>query len=202
MSAHSDAVSALAISGERLLSAAWDGTVMVWSISNSELRPVVALTDHECEVRSLAIDSTGNVAVSGSDDGKILVWDLRQKSSTRTIEAHADQVASLVLTPDGKGAVSCSSDSYVKLFEVGSGRNVQERKGSNGFSCVKTDGFTMITGDTQGVIGISELKTFRQTEEIPSEKSGSVCDVAVFSDGRQLIAGYGRKTNNIIHFKS
>lgn len=69
---HLDCVTALAICGERLLSASYDKTICIWSLhTNSHLE---TLRGHQHRIMALAIDPKTSLCFSGDYGGCIFVW--------------------------------------------------------------------------------------------------------------------------------
>ena len=55
-----------------------------------------------------------NRQVSASSDKTLKVWNIGTGNLIRTLEGHTDSVNAVSLTPDGKQAVSASSDKYLE----------------------------------------------------------------------------------------
>ena len=58
-----------------------------------------------------------NSLVSGALDGKIKLWDLRQKNSAWTIKAHSGLINCVTTSPDNKIIATGSEDNYVKVIK-------------------------------------------------------------------------------------
>ena len=84
------------------------------------------LQGHSGVVTCVAIHPTFTLAVSGSEDGAIKVWDHESGEYTRTLKGHTNTVHSLVFTPTGSHVASCSSDLSIKLWDFGT------------YSCIRT----------------------------------------------------------------
>jgi hypothetical protein len=73
---HDAWVEALAfVDDQRLLSGAWDGTVLDWDLANPERAPR-ALCGHSGSVMSLAVHRHRTCALSAASDGNLVLWDL------------------------------------------------------------------------------------------------------------------------------
>jgi len=108
VTAHDDAVSCVALRGSRVLSGSWDATVKLWDVRESGLsnRPLIEFLDHDSEVKEVDLSPAslgGNIAVSGTDDGIIFVWDTRSKTQIASIEGPAECVRGLQFSPNGQG---------------------------------------------------------------------------------------------------
>jgi len=67
----------------------------------------------------LALSPDGQILVSGSEDGTIKMYDIKeQKELQKFVELHTDKVKSVAVSPDGKFLVSGSDDKSIKIFNV------------------------------------------------------------------------------------
>lgn len=75
------------------------------------------LKGHAGVISCVAVHPTFTVAVSGSEDGTIKVWDHESGEYVRTLKGHTNTVCSLAFTPTGSHLVSTSSDLTIKLWD-------------------------------------------------------------------------------------
>jgi len=75
------------------------------------------LKGHAGVINCVAVHPTFTVAVSGSEDGTIKVWDHESGEYVRTLKGHTNTVCSLAFTPTGSHLVSTSSDLTIKLWD-------------------------------------------------------------------------------------
>ena len=73
-------------------------------------------------VKAVSLTSDGLLAVSGSDDQTLRVWDVESGQCLRTLKGHTDWVSAVSLTPDGHRAVSGSWDKTLRVWDVESGQ--------------------------------------------------------------------------------
>jgi len=69
-------------------------------------------------IRSLAVTANGKMAVSGSFQGMLNLWNLDTRECLATMNGHAHWVDSVQLTPDSRYAVSGSADKTVKVWDL------------------------------------------------------------------------------------
>ena len=116
---------------DRLLLGSKDGPIKVWDIGGSTPVALMDLEGHSKvlwdSIRSIDASDTSNVALSGSEDKSVRLWDLRTGQCTRVLEAwgHTNWVLSVSMDSACKTAVSGSMDEMVKLWDLGSGRCIE-----------------------------------------------------------------------------
>ena len=180
------------------------------------------LAGHESYVTGLVV--SGNVAVSGSYDGKLIWWNLETGEQIRKIDAHTKWIRKLAVTPDGKIVASVADDMICRLWNVESGKLVHELKGhalstpsnfpSMLYSCVfSADGTKLATvdrlgkgmvwdvasGSKVGEVEAPILYTWDPTQRIHS--IGGARSVAFSPDSSLLAIGGMGKVGNIDHLE-
>jgi serine/threonine-protein kinase len=90
----------------------------VW---NHELRSFVGDLDggHEKGVTCAAIAPGGETAVTGGDDAKVVVWDLRARSPRAVLSAHKRRISSVRFLPDARRFITTSWDGRAFLWRLG-----------------------------------------------------------------------------------
>jgi len=84
------------------------------------------LKGHSGVVTCVAVHPVFTIAVSGSEDGTIKVWDHESGEYVRTLKGHTNTVHSLAFAPSGSHLASSSSDFTIKLWDFST------------YSCVRT----------------------------------------------------------------
>jgi WD40 repeat protein len=110
---------------DRLLLGSRDGPIKVWDIGGSTplaLMDLQGQTDHIC---SFDASDSSNLALSGSGDNSVRLWDLRTGQCVRVMEGHANTVFSVSMDSACNSAVSGSGDNAVKLWDLGSGQCIE-----------------------------------------------------------------------------
>ena len=201
LAGHAGSVTSVAISagGERALSGGDDGRVRLWEPATRRcLRAVVGHTDM---VSSIAISSDGRRAVSCAgdpldltqargDDAAVRVWDLETGRCLHTLTGHNSGVLSVALSPDGRLALSGSSDRTARLWDLDTGRCLRTvtRNGSGVVSvALSTDGRLALLGGDYRAVPVVDLQTGRCRRTL---KAGYIVTaVAVSADGQLALAG-------------
>ncbi|KAH7678804.1 WDR48/Bun107 protein [Dioscorea alata] len=84
----------------------------------------IAAKGHKESVYALAMNSSGNLLVSGGTEKVIRVWDPRTGSKNMKLRGHTDNVRALLLDSTGRYCLSGSSDSMIRLWDLGQQRCV------------------------------------------------------------------------------
>ncbi|GMG99630.1 hypothetical protein Nepgr_001470 [Nepenthes gracilis] len=84
----------------------------------------IAAKGHKESVYALAMNSIGNLLVSGGTEKVVRVWDTRTGSKTMKLRGHTDNIRALLLDSTGRFCLSGSSDSMIRLWDLGQQRCV------------------------------------------------------------------------------
>jgi hypothetical protein len=74
----------------------------------------------------VAFSPDGKLALSGSEDHTLKLWQVDSGREIRTFKGHSDIVAAVAFSPDGKLALSGSSDSTTRLWNIQTGKEVAQ----------------------------------------------------------------------------
>ena len=91
-------------------------------------RLLYTLSGHGSLVNVIAISSDGKHAVSGSEDGKLQVWDLKTREAASPRTHHEKSVTAIAITPDNKQVISGSADGTLKVWKFVKQRNSKEKE--------------------------------------------------------------------------
>lgn len=123
-------------------------------------RELHTLVGHSDRIRNVALSGDGRLAVSGSDDTTLKIWDVENGVEPRTIEGHYDRVIGVTLGKDGQLAVSASYDQMLKVWEVASGELLATFTSDGGLLCcaLAENGNLIIAGDSGGHVHFLRLE--------------------------------------------
>ena len=113
---HTEWVTAIAYSpdGKFLATADRNGGVEVWE-SGADPKPFNTLAGHKVACTALAF--MPGVLASASEDGKIVLWNVKEGTEIRNWAAHPGGVLWVDFTPDGR-IVSCGRDKIAKVWDA------------------------------------------------------------------------------------
>jgi WD40 repeat protein len=138
---------------------------------------------------NVKVTPDGNLAVSGSKDKALNVWDLNS-GVVRKLYGHSDYVCEVAVTPDGKRAVSASLDRTLKVWDLETGRALRTLVGHSldvyGVA-VTPDGKRVVSASRGHTLKVWDLESGRALRTLKGH-SARVYHVAVTADGRRAVS--------------
>ncbi|CAH1778819.1 unnamed protein product, partial [Owenia fusiformis] len=176
--AHDDAISALKLSDNTLISASWDSTVKLWNLtgakSGGQADPVDEL-DHEAGVTCIDINGGATLCVSGTKDGTIYIWDILACLPLQQIPAHTEEVHQVQFNQDNQQIISTSVDTYIKIIDINSGTEIFAKSFQDEIRCLCWDGNTLVGGSNAGDIIIWDILQNKLITQINAHKTTVTC---------------------------
>src|SRR5271166_4091467 len=115
---------------------------------------------HTSSVNAVAVTPDGRYVVSGSDDGKLRVWDLATGETKTTLQGHTSWVTAMAVTPDGRQVVSGSEDKTLRVWDLTTGESkttLQGHTGSVNAVAVTPDGRQVVSGASDNTLRVWDL---------------------------------------------
>jgi WD40 repeat protein len=152
-----------------------DRIVKVWDMKTQT--PVVSFDQSEGPVVGLCALPGGNQFAGASQDGRILFWQVYYNekrmqwggSLTRQVRAHEYGVWNLSISKNGQRMITCGADDHVKVWEVGSMRQVAdfaEPLQPTYAVALSPDGRTAAMGGKDGLVRICDAEKKNLLQEI------------------------------------
>lgn len=151
------------------------------------------MREHTAPVRSVAVTADGSLAVSGSEDRTVRVWNLRDGRCTAVFGDHTDIVHCVAVTGDGRFAISGSKDGTVRVWDLNVKRCIRTLGGhaSAVWSVAVTgDGLRHFSGTADGTVRVWSLGS-SDPIAVHEGRTGAVYGLAVAAtpDGQRVVAG-------------
>ncbi|MCY3021234.1 MAG: protein kinase [Planctomycetota bacterium] len=139
----------------------------------------------------VAFSPNGKLAVSGSYDKTVKLWDLGTGQAMRTFLGHTEGVRSVAFSPDGNRALSGSYDKTLKLWDVATGRELRTfsgHAGSVGSVALSPDGKVALSGSDDKTLILWDVETGHEIYML-SGHAKEVRAVAFTPDGKSVLSG-------------
>uniref|UniRef100_A0A5S6QXY6 WD_REPEATS_REGION domain-containing protein n=1 Tax=Trichuris muris TaxID=70415 RepID=A0A5S6QXY6_TRIMR len=120
---HNDDITCLCVSanGQVLVTGSKDMSLKLWSIKSASLTQVMA--EHQQPVKHCAVNVDGSMVVSASTS-EALSWNVCSGQSLCSFEAHKAPITSLVVSEDGKIALSSDENGWLYAWHTVDGDRI------------------------------------------------------------------------------
>ncbi|MBZ9700534.1 MULTISPECIES: caspase family protein [unclassified Mesorhizobium] len=139
---------------------------------------------HGGSVLFIATALNDSVIVTGDDRGIIKVWDLPSGGLLRTINAHAEELAGLVVLPNTTELASASRDGTLRLWQLATGQLIREYGSKDDHYSIwsmalSQDGRELVAGTGEGTLLIYNVSTGAKIRSRPGHSGGPVLKAAI-----------------------
>lgn len=146
------------------------------------------LEGHTDCVKAVSITPDGKLAISGSQDNTLRLWDLRVGQCLKTLVGHTDYIETVSITPDGRRAISGSYDCTARVWELETGECLRILDGHT--DCVKAvsitpDGQRAVSGSYDNTVRVWDLNTGECLKTLEERTNWAI---TIASDGRRVIS--------------
>jgi WD40 repeat protein/serine/threonine protein kinase len=151
---------------------------------------------HTGRVTSIAYSTDGTLAISGSRDNTLILWDVASGQALRTLTGHDDWVWDVAFSPDSTRVLSASADGTLILWDIATGEQAQILSGHTApVRCVafSPDGTKAISGAEDMTLIVWDTdaasETFGQALRTLSGHTATVNAVALSVSGFTALSG-------------
>jgi WD40 repeat protein len=155
------------------------------------MRFAVPLNGHTDAVSCLAINRSGQMLASGSNDYTVRLWNLTDASPRKVLEGHTDWVTGVALGPDEQILASSSRDHSLRLWSFPDGTLLKRLDGHTGdIRCLafNLDGRILLTGSDDATIRLWRMPDGQPLATLEGHADIISC-LAVSPNGRMLATG-------------
>lgn len=155
---------------------------------------------HEKEVRCAVFSPDGKMALSGSLDRTLKLWDASSGQELGTWTGHSDAVLSVAFSPDGAKALSASKDKTLKLWDVASGQTIATWEGhldAVNAAAFSPDGQSAVSAGKDGTRKLWDVASGKTIPIWREKFKGSVDNAAFSPSGNIVLFGNSNSTAKI-----
>ena len=167
---------AFSANSQWLVSAHANQTVRVWNLETAkEQTPPAGL---KVATKTVAITPDGKTVLAGLADGpKVMVLDVANGQQRMNLEGHEGEVTALLLTPDGRTAISASVDWSIRFWDLQTGketRTLRKHCGTINALALSSDGGTLLSSSTDGTVRTWDVTKGKEVGVVEIPERGNV----------------------------
>jgi len=159
---------------------------------------LVVQTGHKDIIVAVALSPDGTLALSGSTDGTLRLWDVATGREVRVLAANRGWVTAVRFSPDGRFVLSGDDHDNLSLWDVASGREIWKSAGhadpqlfnaaivSLAFS---PDGRFVVSGDDRATVRVRDIVAGKEIRSISGQDR---TEVFLSPDGRLALSSNGK----------
>ncbi|XP_033116394.1 NACHT domain- and WD repeat-containing protein 1-like isoform X2 [Anneissia japonica] len=151
------------------------------------------LVGHRGNIRDIAANAEGTLAVSASDDGTARLWDLIDGEPILTFTGHNGPVNCVALSANSTRVVTGSADNTLRVWDVDSGdevRVIEEDHSAytnHSLLCISHDSSKIISGSTE-IIMVYEMNSGQDIHRLTGHTLPVSC-ICISNDDQILVSG-------------
>ncbi len=167
--------------------------IQLWDWQSSQL--LYTLSGHNAEVNSLAISPDKQILVSGDEQGRAIIWNLRTGQIANTITRSrpdlSNSIPSVAITQNGETLITASNRG-VELWDLKTGRLTLTLEGSFDANAIaiSPDSRTLASGHLDNTVKVWNLLNGNLVHTLEAGDPGFIVEsVAISPDGKTVAGG-------------
>jgi len=143
------------------------------------------------QITSLAVSKSGQICLTGANDGKVRMWSLTEKKELATFEGHSKDITALVITHNDMLGISASSDTFLKVWDLQQRKETFTLEGNNRpVLCLELSANSqyLYSGDLYGEIKVWDLEERKEIATLTGHVEGVLC-LAMSQDEKLMWSG-------------
>jgi WD40 repeat protein len=177
----------------RVFAASGDG-IRFWDVSDPARAPVVLHVggDPRWEGRSIAVTRDGKTVLTGSQDGRLALWDVARPMPLAVEKGHDGDVRGVAFLPDGRAVSAGGCTERIWRVDAAAGRLVFEVGHESRAQGVEDESLALAPGGRLVLTGdnVGDVRFWYVTGDSSDPSPGvPVARLAVSPDGQRVFAG-------------
>eukprot|EP01135_Chromosphaera_perkinsii_P001717 Nk52_evm94s208 gene=Nk52_evmTU94s208 len=165
---HSDIVSHVKFSGERIFSCSRDGTMKIWNFEGECLHTVALHHGKAVRYFQVVEDETNYAVLSAGEDMRVVLWNIEEGNAVEQLYTHDNIVTVLAYDKDTNTLISGSRDAVVKVFSFDTRSLVTSFKShTDSITCLSFSKSRIITGSRDKTVKAFDRSTYKCLLTIP-----------------------------------
>lgn len=150
-------------------------------------------SEHSTTTHCTSMTDGGNLAITGSADSCIYIWDLKSQPVSQTNKHHDSDTLTVTISPCGMYAASGGADSVIKVYDLDSLEVIKELRGHQGavnHVVVMRDSKHLLSASSDGTINLWNGETEEVVSTYSDETASSQVNcIAISADSELLMSG-------------
>ncbi len=153
------------------------------------------LGGHTGGVTAVAFSRTGELALTGTEDKEVYLWNIRTGKRIQAFRGHGDAITSVAFAFDDRRVLTASKDQTARIWDTGSGEEIcqtEKHAGAVSGAAISLGGAFALTASKQ--FAYAWDAKCKQIQEFKGDTEEMISAVAFSTDGHLIATGSWDKT--------